>query len=360
MEKVKKRGLLFIALILFAAQFVLADNGTSSSYSIGSFHSGVSESNGSSSSYGGAETLTIFGGGNFTSSSYSGDSIWFPRIPVGGEETAAAAPSTATSTPGGGGAAGSASIIVRQVSDLEVVPDSFGITATVGRQAEAKLSVRNRGSKILAIDLSSSNLNEILSFSETQFSLAAGETKKLTIGIIPPPEPGIYTGKIILASEGKRFEIPFALNVNSELSLFDVSIDIADQYKVIKRGQNIRGQITLLQAGLQEKADVKVEYTIKDFEGNIYSTVSETVAVLGEKSYEYVFKTSSLPTGNYLIGVEVIYSGGVATASHQFQVASALFENTDIVILIIEAIIIVSILIILVIIARGYRGKKEI
>lgn len=357
----KKRGLLFIVLFLSAAQFVLADNASSSSYFIGSLHAGISEGNGSSSSYSDAETLAIFGGGNFSSSTFSGDSIWFPLVPPSEKKAAAeTAAAAATTSGGGGGGSVSTSIIVRQVSDLEVVPDSFGIAATVGRGAEAKLSVRNKGSKNIVIDLSSSNLDEILNFEEAQFSLAAGETKTLTIGITPPPEPGIYTGKIILASEGKRFEIPFALNVNSELSLFDVSIDIADQYKVIKQGQNIRGQITLLQAGLQEKADVKVEYTIKDFEGNVYSTVSETVAVLGEKSYEYVFKTLSLPTGNYLIGVEVIYSGGVATASHQFKVTGGLFENTDIVILIIEAIIIVSILIILVTIARGYRSRKQI
>ena len=357
----KKRGLLIVLSFVFLMQFVLADNASSSTYSIESFHAGISESNGTSSSYGDTETLTIFGGGNFSSSTYSGDVIWFPFVPPK-EATTTTTAETATGTAGGtgGGGGGGISTIIRQVSDLEVVPDSFGISATVGRKAEVKLSVRNKGSKNLIIDVSSSKLDDILDFEEKQFSLAAGETKTLTIEVTPGEKPGIYTGKIVLASEGKKFEIPFALNVNSELSLFDVSIDIANQYKVIKQGQNVRGQITLLQAGLQEKADVKVEYTIKDFEGNIYSTASETIAVLGEKSYEYAFKTSSLPKGSYLIGVEVIYSGGVATASHQFQVTGGFFENADMIILIIEAIIIVSILIILVIIARSYRSKKQI
>jgi len=351
-----QKGLIAIFSIIFLAQFAMADAGSSSSYSVRSFHSGISESNGTSPTYSSAGTETIFGGGNFTSATYSGDSIWFPVIPS--EEEKETPTTTATTAAGGGG--GGVSAIIRQISDLEVVPDSFGITAAVGRQSEVKLSVRNKGEKNLIIGVGSSNLDDILEFEETQFSLSPGETKTLTIKVSPPEKPGIYTGKIVLTSEGKRFEIPFALNVNSELSLFDVSIDIADQYKSIKQGQNIIGQVTLLQAGSQEKADVKVEYTIKDFEGNIYSTSSETVAVQGEKSYEYTFKTSSLPTGSYIIGVEVIYSGGVATASHQFQVTSGFFENTDVIILVIEAIIIVSILIILVIIARSYRSKKQI
>lgn len=356
----QKRGLFVIFSIIFLAQFILADTGSSSTYSIESFHTGISESNSTSSSYYGTETATIFGGGNFTSSTYSGDSIWFPkkndtRIPTETTET-----TTTTTSSGGGGGGSSVSTIVRQVSDLEVIPDSFGLSSVAGRQSEAKLSIRNAGGKILSIDVGSSNLPGILEFGESQFALNPGEIKISTMRITAPSEAGIYTGKIILTSEGKRFEVPFVINVNSEFSLFDVSVDIADQYKIIKKGQNVRGQITLLQAGLREEADVKIGYTIKDFEGNVYSAVSETIAVLGEKSYEYVFKTSNLPEGDYIIGVEVIYSGGVAAASHQFKVTSALFENTDIVILTIEAIIIISMLIMLVIIARGYKTKKRI
>ncbi|MEK6760698.1 MAG: hypothetical protein AABX93_02120 [Nanoarchaeota archaeon] len=357
----QKRGLFVILSIIFFAQFAIAasDSASSSSYSIGTLHEGISESNGTSSSYQDSETLTIFGGGNFTSSTYSGDSVWFPVI-INQTVVAVETPATTTTPTTSGGGGGSISSIVRQVTDLEVVPDSFGINAVAGRESEIKLSVKNIGSKNLAIETSPHNLDGILNFDVSQFSLPSGEIKILTIKVIAPSEAGIYTGKIILTSEGKRFEIPFVINVNSEFSLFDVSVDIADQYKIIKKGQNVRGQITLVQAGLQEEADVKIEYTIKDFEGNVYSTISETIAVIREKSYEYVFKTSDLPEGDYIIGVEVVYSGGVATASHQFKVTSTLFENTDIVILIIEAIIIISIMIILVIIARGYKTKKRI
>ena len=350
---------------IFLIAFVSSFNSSSANYK-----TDIAFSNGgfnaSSSSY---KTEIILGaiGGNASSSSYKQTIGFFvPTMPVAAavaSTPAATSSSSATSGGGGGGGSGgeiTSPAIVREISNLEIVPNSFGITATVGRESSAKFSARNKGSADLTIQLSDSKLTGIVQFFETSFVIKAGETKTISFKIMPLSEPGIYTGKIVLSSEGKKFEIPFALNVNSELSLFDISVDIANQYKIIKRGQNIIGQITLLQVGLQDKTDVQVTYTIKDFDGNVYSTSSETFAVLKQKSYEHNFKTSNLQKGNYIMGVELIYSGGVATASHQFEVTDALLKNTDIIILLVEAVAIIFILIILVIIARGYKIRKNI
>ena len=355
-----KKGVIFLLIAISLIAFISADNASSSTYSIESYHLGSSGSNGTSSSYSATSTTTFQqGGGNISSSTYTGGSIWFPIITFPEEETPPSAPSSPGAAGGsGGGGGGGTSVIISQISELKIIPDSFGLPATVGINTSAKLSIENIGNEIFDIKLSTTNLNEIVFFEEPEFSLSSGETKILNFKIIPPNEPGIYTGKIIVMSGSKRNEVPFALNVNSEFSLFDVSIDLSN--KIISEGKNLIGQITLIQAGLQEEQDVTIEYVIKDFEGNIYSSISETLAVFREKTFEYEFDTSNLPVGNYLVGIEVIYSGGVATASHQFKIVNKesgfIFGSIFLIILIIA----IFILIILIIIAKNYKQNRNI
>ena len=61
-------------------------------------------------------------------------------------------------------------------------------------------------------------------------------------------------------------------------------------------------------------------YIIKDFSGKTYLTQTETIKVNKKKTYLHIFETENLPPGDYIVGVEVIYAGGVATASSQFRV----------------------------------------
>ncbi|MBI2042766.1 hypothetical protein HYT25_00040 [Candidatus Pacearchaeota archaeon] len=354
-----KRGFifLFIAVSIFFASFISADNASSSSYSIESYHLGSTGGNGTSASYSEESTTTFQqGSANISSATYSGRSIWFPIITFPEEETPQPTPAPGAAGGSGGGAV--STTIVRTLEELRVIPDSFGLPATVGINSSAKISLENLGSETLDLDITLVNLNEIVFFDETKISLFPGETKILNFKIIPPGEPGILTGKIVFNSIGLKTEVPFALDVNSEFSLFDVSIELAK--KTISQGQNLEGQITLLQAGLQEEQDVTIEYVIKDFEGNIYSTVSETTSVLREKTFEYEFKTSELFQGDYIVGIEVIYSGGVATASHQFKIinkeAGFLFSSIFLIILVIA----IFILIILIIIAKNYKQNRNV
>lgn len=355
-----KKRLIFLSFVfsIFLLSFISADNASSSSYSIESYHLGSSGGNGTSASYSKESTTTFQQGvANISSASFTGKSFWFPFFETVEEEETPSTPSATTTTSGGGGGGG-ISVILSQISTLKVTPTSFGIPATIGINSSAKISLENLGSQTLNIDITLVNLNEIIFFDETSLVLAPGETKTLDFKIIPPLEPGITTGKIVFNSLGLKTEVPFALDVNEEFSLFDVSIELAE--KTISQGQKLTGQITLLQAGLQEEIDVTIEYEIRDFEGNVYGSNSETLAVLREKTFEHEFDSSELQVGDYLVAVEVIYPGGIATASHQFKVvekeAGALFNSIFLIILAIA----VFILIILVIIAKNYKENRNI
>ncbi|MFH1325241.1 MAG: myxococcus cysteine-rich repeat containing protein [archaeon] len=264
-----------------------------------------------------------------------------------------------TGTPGGstgGGGGGGAGVTTVPFSVLRAIPNSFNIPATAGIEDAGKISLSNLGEESLSIVISLTNLYGILLFEETVFSLSGYETKTLPFLIIPPNEPGIYAGKIVFTSGSRKLEVPFALNVGSELSLFDISVDLSETNKRIREGNVLTSQITLIQAGLQEKQDVVMEYVIKDFDGNIYLTESETLAVLKEKSYEKIFDSTSLPIGDYLLGAEVIYSGGIATASAQFSVYSPEIKAPNFII-VIELLAAILILIVLIIIAKNYKRK---
>ena len=358
----KKMVLLFAIFIFSLANFISADNASSTTYSIESYHLSSVGGNGTSSTYS-EESTSGFqqGDGNFSSSTYTGGSVWFPLIPDEEESSDSPSPSPSSSSPSGsGGSSGGGSIatIVSQIPNLKIIPDSFGLTTTAGTTISAKLSLENTGAEILNIKINTANLDNIVFFENSEFSILPGEQKTLEFKLISPSEPGILTGKIVLNSAGRKTEIPFALNINSEFSLFDVSIELAQ--KVVSEGQNLLGQITLIQAGLQEEQDVRIEYSVKDFEGNTYLAKSETIAVFREKTFEYEFETSELPQGDYVVGVEVIYPGGVATASHQFKIvnkkAGFVFSSIFFTMLIIAAFI----LIVLIIIAKNYKQNKKI
>jgi len=104
--------------------------------------------------------------------------------------------------------------------------------------------------------------------------------------------------------------------------------------------------------GLQSDVDVAMNYIIKDFSGRTYLTQTETIKVNKEKSYSHVFETGELSPGDYIVGAEIIYAGGVATASSQFRVESEELFPWWILI-----VVIIAVLIIIIVAAKFYKKK---
>jgi hypothetical protein len=254
---------------------------------------------------------------------------------------------------GGGGGGGSSP----PLAEIKVIPESFNLPGTVGVTNFGKISILNTGDVSLAVNIELSNLEGIIEFEKTKLFLEKGKEEILEFRVLPQEKPGIYAGKIILTAGVKRLEVPVAINVKSEMSLFDISIELSKEKDIIEANQTLTGQVILLQAGLQEKADVTVAYVIKDFEGNVYSETSETIMVYKEKSYEHEFATQNLPPGDYLVGAEVIYSGGVATASHLFKVIDAEVSKSYFA-LSLELIAMLSVIIMLILLLKKYKSKS--
>lgn len=228
---------------------------------------------------------------------------------------------------GGGGGGGSVSTAIEvTIFDLSAVPESLNLPATVGVQTKGKLSLTNNGYDDLNLTWSVVALGDMISFDDDKFFVLTPRETKILEFFVLPNESGIHTGKFVFTNEVGVFEVPVVLNTNSELSLFDIVLDLSEEMRVINVGEDVVGQISLIQMGLQSNVDVVMNYVIKDFLGKTYLTQTETIKVNKEKSYSHTFQTENLPTGDYIVGAEVIYAGGVATASSQFKVVSEDFS----------------------------------
>jgi len=257
---------------------------------------------------------------------------------------------------GGGGGGGGATL--KKIAELKIIPEEFNLATNIDKITSAKIDLFNVGKIDMMVTVSMSNsLKNIISSDETSFNLNIGGTKTLAFSIRAPHEPGIYAGKIIFSSGARKFEVPFVLNVRSELSLFDISLDIPPEQRIINAGDKINGQISLVQAGLQEKVDVSMHYIVKDFENNIYLENSETIMVYQQKNYEHEFNTQNLPPGNYILGAEVVYEGGVATASYPFVVIEKKFDTLTIVYILLLFLLVMGIIVVLIII-KYYKRQN--
>ena len=233
---------------------------------------------------------------------------------------------TGAGTGGGGGGgggttgAGTGEEAVSEKKDFIILPEEFNLVILAGEKKSYKIEVVNPTNAQINISVSSAGINSFLEPQVYEISLAAKERKTFEFNI-SAPESGIYAGKIIFVSGDIKKEAFVILNVRSSDALFDVSLTIPNSYRIIKPGRDLRTFVSLSQKGDAEKVDVSVNYLIKDFEGTVLYTESETFAVSKSKSFVKEFSTSKLPIGDYIVGIEVNYPEGFATSSAHFSIS---------------------------------------
>ena len=102
--------------------------------------------------------------------------------------------------------------------------------------------------------------------------------------------------------------------------MFDVSLEILED--AINKEDKLKAQVNLTPFG-ERGGDVTLKYLIKDFNGKIYYEESGTFYVDKEMSFFKEFSTDKLKIGDYVLGVEMTYTGGFASASSIFSVSEA-------------------------------------
>jgi len=231
------------------------------------------------------------------------------------------APVTVTPPSGGGGGGGGAAVLIK--NNLIISHDNLDIEISKNGVKTKKIELYNNGSSAISVKLNISGSKEIFDISseDLSFSLGAGEKRTITVRIFAPEELGIYTGKIMINNE----ELLFSLNVETEEALFDVKVNILDDYKVVNKNGKIISKIILSPVG-DLREDVILNYTIRDYDGNIYYSETKTILVDSHKEFIEEFSTVGLEPGKYILGVELKYSKGVASSTAQFSVRGEVLE----------------------------------
>lgn len=166
----------------------------------------------------------------------------------------------------------------------------------------------------------------------------AVETQASFVGSLKVPgslEKGLYFLKVILVtvdSEQDVSEAETSFNVIKEetrnqiiikFSLFDIFIEIPDNYKIINPGEELLTSIKLINLGSAGRVDVFLDYWITDPGKNTILKKKETVAVETQANFVRTFDIpKDAPVGKYTLYARITYADGKeADADHSFEVA---------------------------------------
>lgn len=243
-------------------------------------------------------------------------------------------------SPGAGGATGGISL-----PPIKINPGALNVNLALGEKIEREISVTNLGNIALNLSISQQNLTQLVVLRNTSIYLNPNETKNFLVAFIDNNQTGIFTGKIIVGGK----EIPVSLNIATKKLLFDIGINILNLDSKVSRFGKLLTETTIIPKGDKARIDVQLNYIIKDFNDNIYMNKTEMLLVESQQTIKRDFNIGSLGIGNYTLGVQLIYPGGIASASSRFEITpSVIFGEmlyNSFLILIISSIIIIILII---------------
>lgn len=233
-------------------------------------------------------------------------------------------PSAGVAGGGGGGQAGPG------------VRKNFGVDVTLikvllkeGDSMVQDIRVENTGAATINIEVDPGNLFNMMGIPKRRFTLNPGAVERIAVVISAVGfDPGVYTGGLTINGEGIIKKIPVIIEVESKKLFFDLSLDVAPEYRFVMPGDELMVQVTLFNLEEIGKVDVGVDYVLKDLEGNVVSTEKDIVAVEKQASFsKRILIPSDLKEGDYVIGVYAVYKNSVGTSSYMFHVGEPRVEQ---------------------------------
>ena len=208
---------------------------------------------------------------------------------------------------------------------LTVDQDLIKVLVKKGSSLRKSVGIKNTGEIELDVLIDLQNLKGVLSSNEYSFKLKPREEKIIDLDVLTGTgvAPGVYVGNILVKAEELLKLIKAVIEIEYEKVLFDVSLDIPLDYKTVNPGDEFRVQSTLLNLGGLQNADVLIEYTIKNSNGDIVLKEEETVKVGIQASFIKKFKLpDDIALGEYVISAIVKYEDSVGISSETFNVGN--------------------------------------
>ncbi len=279
------------------------------------------------------------------------------------EETPVSSDTSATtsSSGSGGGIISKVKSEAEESENFNIDIESLNLRIVKSDVKTREIKIKNLENKSINLAIELENLEKNIAV-EKSLNLEGFEEKIIQLKIIAPDEPGVHTGKIILSSKTLKKEILVSLNIQSKETLFDLSMAVPDDK--VSKNEKLKAQLNLLPIG-EKGVDVSIRYVIKDFKGKSYYEESETFYVDKQISFEKELELDKLGFGDYVLGAEMTYAGGFATASSQFEViGESVFEGEGrskyFVLIILGIILLIAFLIIISRIIKYKSLKRKI
>ena len=243
------------------------------------------------------------------------------------------------------------------VTNIALNPTEFNIDMEINTNVQRVIKVTNLGTSTITISVTQQNLDNKIILGNTSLTISAGQTVELDVIFVAPGEPGIYTGKIIIGGRA----VLVTLNVRTKRLLFDSNIVVLNEDYKVRQGEQLKTLVTLIPMGDPARLDVTLNFVIKNYANRVYLTKSETLLVEEQVQLKRNFDTGALPIGDYVVGLELVYSGGVAPSSAHFIVIERAISTIlgRIILFLIILILIIAIIIIIVLIIRKIKEKRQ-
>ncbi|MFH1711552.1 MAG: hypothetical protein ABH840_04530 [Nanoarchaeota archaeon] len=257
----------------------------------------------------------------------------------------------ASSSSGGGGGGSASRTSPSNPQPLSIDLRDIIVDIVIGSSKKRTITIRNRGNEDQKVDIFTSGIDKLATFDSTFFILKPGESKDLEVIFSSEDEPGITVGKIYVGGN----EVLVSVNTKSKQLLFDASITVPSSKKIVSKGGKLSSQIILIPMGDLPREDVTLNYIITDYEGNVYLKESETVLVENQVNFKKEFDLMGLPPGKYVLGLEMVYSNGIATSSAHFEVSDKAGISSTFIYLVIIGAVVFAMLVIVFIKIRSFR-----
>ncbi len=227
---------------------------------------------------------------------------------------------------GGGGGGGGGGGAATTVLDYTIDRETLKVILKQGQTKEETFKIKNTATTTLDLTISLGNLRNFIfspTIDEIKVTLNPNEEQVISIVFEAKEDqtPDVYAGKIVIKSAAGEKAINTILEIESAKPLFYVDVEVLPEYKSIYPGDEVFMEVSLFNVRGFGRVDVILEYSIRDFEGNLIAKEEETVAVETQAKFSRkLLVPRNIQPGTYIASVKVTFEDSVGISSDLFEV----------------------------------------
>ncbi|QQG38596.1 MAG: hypothetical protein HYS32_03240 [Candidatus Woesearchaeota archaeon] len=221
---------------------------------------------------------------------------------------------------GGGGGGGRGSKGGTTINpEFIVIPDPIQTTIKQGQTQGIPITITNTGKVYLPFTVELYGLEDMLTLSNTQFSLPTTESETITLNIDFPKDkkPDLYTAFLLFKTPSITKKVPIIIAGESFKIFFDVLTVVPQDFKSVEIGDDVWATISIFNF-LEIPKDGELYYAIKDLNNNVLAEKSEIVEVKNGTSFSRSLNIGSKPPGEYVFYSKITYVDYTAVSGDLF------------------------------------------